>query len=334
MGRFVEDFLGRFVARFGVRALDDPFVSILLIGSIGLAAAIVFGLTSKRVANQPRVEMTPLEKLSHDENKFDLHRFLENGHTVSLIIASVFLSKALLIVIAVLGWTRAASKDFFLEWLALLAAGLLIWSWKQSKRDDSSAGIAAKKVFEWRGVLAVFFGVTLLKICIVDWSRIVGDSLRPEIEQRDFVIVSRISHGINLPLIGRVWTYGNVTRNQNVIYKIVETGGTGFGRVIGLPGESIDIDKGNMTAALKDDQEILFQFSEVGADPYLERLTEKWRVDMPKAKRTDSESSSIEYRESKEVPAKTVLIATDTWGAGNPLLVRAEDIAGPIVFSF
>src|SRR5262245_43946463 len=120
MGRIIEDFLARVVARFGIRALDNPLESILLIGSIGLVAAVLFGLYLKRYANRPAVEMTPLEKLSHDENKFDLGRFLEGAHVISFVIAVLFLSKALFIALATAGWTRAATGQFFFEWISVL----------------------------------------------------------------------------------------------------------------------------------------------------------------------------------------------------------------------
>lgn len=128
---------------------------------------------------------------------------------------------------------------------------------------------ARKAVFEWIQMIALSIILAIfINLFIVQPVRVEGESMKPTLQDNDFVIVSRIGKTLNLDL-----KYGDIVvidrridRKRSILDDIRDLGifnrmqnrNLLIKRVIGLPGDTIEIREGS-----------LFRNGELLEEPYL-----------------------------------------------------------------
>ena len=128
---------------------------------------------------------------------------------------------------------------------------------------------ARKAVFEWIQMIALSVILAIfINLFIVQPVRVEGESMKPTLQDNDFVIVSRIGKTLNLDL-----KYGDIVvidrridRKRSIlddirdlgIFNRMENRNLLINRVIGLPGDTIEIREGS-----------LFRNGELLEEPYL-----------------------------------------------------------------
>ncbi|HCX86549.1 MAG TPA: signal peptidase I [Gammaproteobacteria bacterium] len=139
--------------------------------------------------------------------------------------------------------------DFELAlFLALLLAGLIMY-WdrvigrpRRTRQAGSDATLRMPLIVEYsRAFFPVILAVFLLRAFIVEPFRIPSGSMLPSLFIGDFILVSKSSYGIKLPILKhQIVPMGNPERGDVMVFRFPKDPKTNFiKRVIGTPGDVV-----------------------------------------------------------------------------------------------
>ena len=149
-------------------------------------------------------------------------------------------------------------KHFYLfcEWVArmdfafalfgglVITGGVVLWDRLQRSKetigtDSRTAGIVIEYARAFFPVILVVF---VLRSFIVEPFRIPSGSMLPSLYIGDFILVSKFSYGIRLPLINqKVFSIGTPKRGEVLVFRYPHDEKTNYiKRVVGLPGDIVD----------------------------------------------------------------------------------------------
>ncbi len=119
----------------------------------------------------------------------------------------------------------------------------LVWAQKRHQQTQDS-GIEVKEPFYVdyaRSLFPVFFIVLVLRSFIFEPFRIPSQSMMPTLWVGDFILVSKFSYGVRLPVLNtEIWDYGKPQRGDVAVFRYPEDPAINYiKRVIGIPGDHI-----------------------------------------------------------------------------------------------
>ena len=132
----------------------------------------------------------------------------------------------------------------------VITGGVVLWDRLQRRKEtvngERKAGDESKTagiVIEYaRAFFPVILIVFVLRSFIVEPFRIPSGSMLPSLYIGDFILVSKFSYGIRLPLINqKVLSIGAPKRGEVLVFRYPHDEKTNFiKRVVGLPGDIVD----------------------------------------------------------------------------------------------
>ena len=133
----------------------------------------------------------------------------------------------------------------------VITGGVVLWDRLQRPKgtdfkDNESIGSGSRVagiVIEYaRAFFPVILVVFVLRSFIVEPFRIPSGSMLPSLYIGDFILVSKFSYGIRLPLVNqKVFSIGTPKRGEVLVFRYPHDEKTNFiKRVVGLPGDIID----------------------------------------------------------------------------------------------
>ena len=133
----------------------------------------------------------------------------------------------------------------------VITGGVVLWDRLQRRKESGANGeeaIGAESkstgiVIEYaRAFFPVILIVFVLRSFIVEPFRIPSGSMLPSLYIGDFILVSKFSYGIRLPLINqKVLSIGAPKRGEVLVFRYPHDEKTNFiKRVVGLPGDIVD----------------------------------------------------------------------------------------------
>jgi signal peptidase I len=126
----------------------------------------------------------------------------------------------------------------------VITGGVVLWDRLQRSKetigtDSRTAGIVIEYA---RAFFHVILFVFVLRSFIVEPFRIPSGSMLPSLYIGDFILVSKFSYGIRLPLINqKVFSIGTPKRGEVLVFRYPHDEKTNYiKRVVGLPGDIVD----------------------------------------------------------------------------------------------
>ena len=148
-------------------------------------------------------------------------------------------------------WVASMDFAFALFGGLVITGGVVLWDRLQRPKepdfkgketigtDSRTAGIIIEYARAFFPVILVVF---VLRSFIVEPFRIPSGSMLPSLYIGDFILVSKFSYGIRLPLINqKVFSIGTPKRGEVLVFRYPHDEKTNYiKRVIGLPGDIVD----------------------------------------------------------------------------------------------
>ena len=109
-------------------------------------------------------------------------------------------------------------------------------------------GSRARKIFQAysESIFVAFLIAILFRSCVLTPYHITSAVMEPQIKAGDFLLGFRVPYGWHLPWSKNKWLFtGKFSLGQLVVYEV--DGDLELGRVIGLPGDKVFIEKGRVT---------------------------------------------------------------------------------------
>ena len=133
----------------------------------------------------------------------------------------------------------------------VITGGVVLWDRLQRRKGGGvktkeAVGTGSKAsniVIEYaRAFFPVILIVFVLRSFIVEPFRIPSGSMLPSLYIGDFILVSKFSYGIRLPLVNqKVFSIGTPKRGEVLVFRYPHDEKTNFiKRVVGLPGDIVD----------------------------------------------------------------------------------------------
>lgn len=95
---------------------------------------------------------------------------------------------------------------------------------------------------EWRGFIIFIILLLLVRGAVADWYDVPTGSMKPSIIEGDRVFVNKLAYGLRIPFTDTVITlWGKPERGEIVVFNSPEDGTRLIKRVIGLPGDTLEI---------------------------------------------------------------------------------------------
>ncbi len=132
--------------------------------------------------------------------------------------------------------------------LAALVTGLVyaLDVWKLAPARAAAGGVGGPRPMPWyvdwsRSFFPVIVVVLLLRSFIVEPFRIPSGSMLPTLRAGDFILVSKFSWGLRLPVSNtEILSTGEVKRGDVAVFRYPEDPSTAFiKRIVGLPGDRL-----------------------------------------------------------------------------------------------
>jgi len=148
-------------------------------------------------------------------------------------------------------WVASMDFAFALFGGLVITGGVVLWDRLQRPKepdfkgketigtDSRTAGIIIEYARAFFPVILVVF---VLRSFIVEPFRIPSGSMLPSLYIGDFILVSKFSYGIRLPLINqKVFSIGTPKRGEVLVFRYPHDEKTNYiKRVVGLPGDIVD----------------------------------------------------------------------------------------------
>ena len=148
-------------------------------------------------------------------------------------------------------WVASMDFAFALFGGLVITGGVVLWDRLQRPKepdfkgketigtDSRTAGIVIEYARAFFPVILVVF---VLRSFIVEPFRIPSGSMLPSLYIGDFILVSKFSYGIRLPLINqKVFSIGTPKRGEVLVFRYPHDEKTNYiKRVVGLPGDIVD----------------------------------------------------------------------------------------------
>jgi signal peptidase I len=170
------------------------------------------------------------------------------------LVRAAYLVLPALVVAVIVRMITAEKLDFSLVLFSLSVATGLIWlidrQFVSARRN--AAGAAAPKPVKLaepgtvdyaRSFFPVAFIVLLVRAFIFEPFRIPSDSMMPTLLDGDFIVVSKYSYGLRLPIVNRKFVDTNVPqRGDIVVFRYpLDPNINYIKRLVGLPGDRIEV---------------------------------------------------------------------------------------------
>ena len=95
---------------------------------------------------------------------------------------------------------------------------------------------------EWGGFIVLLFCLFCFRSVIADWNAVPTGSMKPTIYEGDRIWVNKLSYGLRIPFTNmRIKDLGEPSRGEIVVFPEPRSGKRYIKRVIGLPGDRIEI---------------------------------------------------------------------------------------------
>ena len=95
---------------------------------------------------------------------------------------------------------------------------------------------------EWRGFIIFIIMLILVRGAVADWYTVPTGSMKPTILEGDRVFVNKMAFGLRIPFTDTMLTHwGEPQRGEIVVFTSPEDGGRLIKRVIGLPGDTLEL---------------------------------------------------------------------------------------------
>ncbi len=105
--------------------------------------------------------------------------------------------------------------------------------------------IATKLWREWRSLALFFMIMVPFKSAVADWNWVPTGSMKPSILEGEMVFVNKLAYDLKVPFTTlHVSTWGNPDRGDVVVFFSPEDGKRLVKRVIGLPGDIVQLRNG------------------------------------------------------------------------------------------
>ena len=148
-------------------------------------------------------------------------------------------------------WVASMDFAFALFGGLVITGGVVLWDRLQRPKepdfkgketigtDSRTAGIIIEYARAFFPVILVVF---VLRSFIVEPFRIPSGSMLPSLYIGDFILVSKFSYGIRLPLINqKVFSIGTPKRGEVLVFRYPHDEKTNYiKRIVGLPGDIVD----------------------------------------------------------------------------------------------
>ena len=94
----------------------------------------------------------------------------------------------------------------------------------------------------WRGYLFLIVALLLVRGAIADWYNVPTGSMKPTIIEGDRVFVNKMAYGLRVPFTETIISqWGEPQRGEIVVFHSPEDGTRLIKRVIGLPGDTLEM---------------------------------------------------------------------------------------------
>ncbi len=148
-------------------------------------------------------------------------------------------------------WVASMDFAFVLFGGLVITGGVVLWDRLQRQKETGVQGKeaigtesrTAGIVIEYaRAFFPVILVVFVLRSFVVEPFRIPSGSMLPSLYVGDFILVSKFSYGIRLPLVNqKVLSIGTPQRGEVLVFRYPHDEKTNFiKRVVGLPGDIVD----------------------------------------------------------------------------------------------
>lgn len=95
---------------------------------------------------------------------------------------------------------------------------------------------------EWRGFIVFIIMLIIVRGAVADWYAVPTGSMKPTIIEGDRVFVNKVAYGLRVPFSETVITlWAGPERGEIVVFYSPEDGTRLIKRVIGLPGDTLEI---------------------------------------------------------------------------------------------
>jgi signal peptidase I len=172
------------------------------------------------------------------------------------LMAAAYFLLPFLVVAVIVRMISAESLDFSVVLLSLSVVTGVIWAidnWLVRPRRERAAAAAAGgkplalaepgTVDYARSFFPVAFIVLIVRAFIFEPFRIPSDSMMPTLLDGDFIVVSKYSYGLRLPVINKtILSTGTPQRGDVVVFRYPPDPNVNFiKRLVGLPGDRIQV---------------------------------------------------------------------------------------------
>jgi len=148
-------------------------------------------------------------------------------------------------------WVASMDFAFALFGGLVITGGVVLWDRLQRPKETDLKGKetigtdsrTARIIIEYaRAFFPVILIVFVLRSFIVEPFRIPSGSMLPSLYIGDFILVSKFSYGIRLPLVNqKVFSIGTPRRGEVLVFRYPHDEKTNYiKRVVGLPGDIVD----------------------------------------------------------------------------------------------
>ncbi|MFN4263654.1 MAG: signal peptidase I [Thioalkalivibrionaceae bacterium] len=133
-----------------------------------------------------------------------------------------------------------------LEWVLVigtLVTGLILLGWTLARRRNSDQARQLPWFVDYaRSFFPVLLVVLVLRSFVAEPFRIPSGSMMPTLLVGDFILVSKFSYGIRLPITRtEIWRTGRPERGDVAVFKYPDNPAEDYiKRVVGLPGDTIE----------------------------------------------------------------------------------------------
>ncbi|MDX1803115.1 MAG: signal peptidase I [Alcanivorax sp.] len=129
-------------------------------------------------------------------------------------------------------------------WLTLaLGVTLLVWVADKVLKLKDRKGPLGSAVETSNSLISVFFVVLVIRSFIVEPFTIPSGSMLPTLQVHDFILVSKFSYGLRLPVTNtKIVSIGEPKRGDVMVFKYPKDTSLNFiKRVVGLPGDTVSV---------------------------------------------------------------------------------------------